>query len=103
MELNHALGLVIKELRRTGGIPQEGLGPSQSYISAIERGKWKPSLEKIEQIAAVLSVHPATLVVMAYMKQAPAEEADRLPSLIQTEIARLNVSGSRADQHDYKA
>ena len=48
MELNEALGLVIKELRLQRELPQEGLGPSQSYISAIERGKWKPSLEKIE-------------------------------------------------------
>jgi transcriptional regulator with XRE-family HTH domain len=100
VELNNALGLVIKELRRTGGIPQEGLGPSQSYISAIERGKWKPSLHKIEKIAAVLSVHPATLVVLAYMKQAPAEEADQLPNLIQAEVARLTAGCSRTDRYD---
>jgi len=89
VELNSALGSVIKELRQAGGFPQENLGPSQSYISAIERGKWKPSLDKIEQIAAILSVHPATLIVLAYMKQSSPEKADQLYDLIQAEVARL--------------
>lgn len=89
MELNDALGLVIKELRQQREISQEGLGPSQSYISAIERGKWKPSLEKIEQIAAILSVHPASLLILAYLRQASAGEADQILNCIQTEIEEL--------------
>ena len=89
MELNEALGLVIKELRQQRDLPQEGLGPSQSYISAIERGKWKPSLEKIEQVATILSVHPASLLILAYLKQAPAGEADQILNFIQAEIANL--------------
>lgn len=89
MELNDALGLVIKELRQQRNLPQEVLGPSQSYISAIERGKWKPSLAKIEQIAAILSVHPASLLILAYMKQAQAKDADQVLSSIQAEVAHL--------------
>lgn len=89
MELNEALGLVIKELRQQRGLPQEGLGPSQSYISAIERGKWKPSLEKIEQVAAILSVHPASLLILAYLKQAPEGNADQIFSDIHAEVADL--------------
>ncbi|WP_435634849.1 helix-turn-helix domain-containing protein [Pseudomonas solani] len=89
MELNEALGQVIKELRQLRKLPQEGLGPSQSYISAIERGKWKPSLEKLEQIAAILSVHPASLLVLAYLKQAPAGKAEQILNCIQTEVIDL--------------
>jgi len=89
VELNDALGLVIKELRQKRNLPQEVLGPSQSYISAIERGKWKPSLEKIEQIAAILSVHPASLLILAYLKQAQARDADQILSNIQAEVAHL--------------
>lgn len=92
MELNEALGLVIKELRQHRELSQEGLGPSQSYISAIERGKWKPSLEKIEQVAAILSVHPASLLILAYLKQAPEEETDQILSGIQAEVADLRSS-----------
>lgn len=89
MELNEALGLVIKELRQQRELPQEGLGPSQSYISAIERGKWKPSLAKIEQVATVLSVHPASLLVLAYLKQATEAETDQILSRIQAEVTDL--------------
>ncbi|WP_312703616.1 helix-turn-helix domain-containing protein [Stutzerimonas nitrititolerans] len=94
VELNDALGLVIKELRQQRELPQEGLGPSQSYISAIERGKWKPSLEKIEQIAAILSVHPASLLILAYLRQAPAGQADQILNCIQAEIEELRLPGS---------
>ncbi|BCG24945.1 TPA: helix-turn-helix domain-containing protein [Pseudomonas aeruginosa] len=89
MELNEALGLVIKKLRQQRELSQEGLGPSQSYISAIERGKWKPSLDKIEQVAAILSVHPAALLILAYLKQAPEGEADQILSDIQAEVSNL--------------
>ena len=78
MELNEALGLVIKNLRNLKDLPQEGLGPSQSYISAIERGKWKPSIEKVEQIAEVVGIHPLTLLVLAYQRQTPGLKPDEL-------------------------
>ena len=71
MELNEALGLVIRNLRISKDMPQEGLGPSQSYISAIERGKWKPSIEKVEQIAEIIGIHPLTLLFLAYQRQHP--------------------------------
>lgn len=92
MELNEALGLVIKNLRNSRELSQEGLGPSQSYISAIERGKWKPSIEKIEQIAEVVGVHPLTLLVLAYQKQAPEQKPDELLKKIQREITSLKGS-----------
>ncbi|GAD65106.1 MULTISPECIES: helix-turn-helix domain-containing protein [Pseudomonadaceae] len=89
MELSEALGLVIKEIRQSRGLPQEGLGPSQSYISAIERGKWKASLEKLEQIADILSLHPTTLLLLAYLKQDPSLDARTLTAQIQAELGAL--------------
>ncbi|KHK66608.1 helix-turn-helix transcriptional regulator [Ectopseudomonas composti] len=92
MELNEALGLVIKNLRNLKDLPQEGLGPSQSYISAIERGKWKPSIEKVEQIAEVVGIHPLTLLVLAYQRQTPGLKPDELLKKIQREIMSLKGS-----------
>ena len=73
VELNEALGLVIKDIRQRRALSQENLGASQSYISTIERGKWNPTIGKIEQIAVILDVEPATLLVLARLKQAPVE------------------------------
>lgn len=86
MELSEALGLVIRDIRRSRGLPQEGLGPSQSYISAIERGKWKASLEKLEQIAEILSLHPTTLLLLAYLRKDPSLDAQMLIAQIQAEL-----------------
>lgn len=86
MELSEALGLVIKDIRQSRGLPQEGLGPSQSYISAIERGKWKASLDKIEKIAGIFSLHPATLLLLAYLKQNPSLDSRTLIAQIQEEL-----------------
>lgn len=86
MELNEALGLVMKDIRRSRGLPQEGLGPSQSYISALERGKWKASLDKVEQIAGIFSLHPATLILLAYLRKDPSLDALALIAQIQSEL-----------------
>ncbi|CEG51550.1 Helix-turn-helix domain-containing protein [Stutzerimonas xanthomarina] len=86
VELNKALGLVMKDIRQSRGLPQEGLGPSQSYISALERGKWKASLDKVEQIAGILTLHPATLLLLAYLRKDPSLDAQALLSQIQAEL-----------------
>lgn len=86
MELSEALGLVIRDIRQSRGLPQEGLGPSQSYISAIERGKWKVSLEKLEQIAEILSLHPTTLLLLAYLRKDPSLDAQMLIAQIQAQL-----------------
>ncbi|AHC35767.1 MULTISPECIES: helix-turn-helix domain-containing protein [Pseudomonadaceae] len=89
MELNEALGLVIRNLRISKDMPQEGLGPSQSYISAIERGKWKPSIEKVEQIAEIIGIHPLTLLFLAYQRQTPELKPEDLLKKIHREITSL--------------
>jgi transcriptional regulator with XRE-family HTH domain len=86
MELNEALGLVIRNLRISKDMPQEGLGPSQSYI---ERGKWKPSIEKVEQIAEIIGIHPLTLLFLAYQRQTPELKPEDLLKKIHREITSL--------------
>ncbi|WP_076424622.1 helix-turn-helix domain-containing protein [Aquipseudomonas alcaligenes] len=86
MELNEALGLVMRDIRQSRRLPQEGLGPSQSYISALERGKWKASLDKVEQIAEILSLHPMTLLLLAYQRRDPSLDASALIAQIQAEL-----------------
>ncbi|WP_347506548.1 helix-turn-helix domain-containing protein [Pseudomonas anguilliseptica] len=87
MELNEALGLVIKAIRQQRALSQENLGASQSYISMIERGKWNPTIGKIEQVAEVLSVQPATLLVLAHLKQTSTSDVDAILKEVQTEVA----------------
>lgn len=90
--LKQALGAVLRECRVKRNIPQEGMGPSQSYISSLEAGRWSPSLDKIEQMASVLQVHPATIILAGYMKVEGQAEAEDLIKRIRSELDELNLS-----------
>ncbi len=68
MNINQAFGLALKEIRNQQHLTQEDFSEvsSRTYISSLERGHKSPTIEKIEQIANVLNVHPVLLMVIAY-------------------------------------
>lgn len=68
MELKKAFGLAVREIRLSKGLPQEALGPSQPFVSDLERGMKSPSLEKIHELASSLGIHPSTLFVYCCIK-----------------------------------
>lgn len=68
MEIKSAIGEVIKEIRLEQGLSQEQLGASQTYVSNVESGKKMISLDKLEEFAASLEVHPLIIIVRAYAK-----------------------------------
>ncbi|MNT73831.1 helix-turn-helix protein [compost metagenome] len=72
MELKKAFGLAVREIRISKGLPQEAIGPSQPFVSDLERGMKSPSLEKIHELASSLGIHPSTLFVYCCIK---ADEA----------------------------
>lgn len=64
---------------------------SRTYISALERGLKQPTLPKVDAFAAVLDVHPLTLIALAYVdpRQADTDDIRRLLQRVQTEAAAL--------------
>ena len=87
MDLRAAIGIAIRKIRISRAVPQEVLGPSQSYVSDVERGMKSPSIEKIDDIATVLGVHPVTLLAYAYV-QAGVPSSDLLER-IHFELSQL--------------
>lgn len=71
MELNTAFGLALKKVRHSKKLTQEDFSGSSSrtYLSSLERGRKSPTLEKVDQLAGVLDVHPLTILVAAYMEK----------------------------------
>lgn len=61
---------------------------SRTYLSSLERGMKSPTLEKVEQLATVLKVHPVTLIGLAYLLKEGGTVEDLLNRL-QSEIASL--------------
>ena len=66
MKLEKVVASNIKHVRQLRGKKQEGLGldikVSQTHISAIEQGKSRLSLKRLEQIAKSLGVEPYILL-----------------------------------------
>ncbi|AYW41104.1 helix-turn-helix domain-containing protein [Pseudomonas sp. NPDC077186] len=69
MELSTAFGLALKRLRKQQGLTQEDFSniSSRTYLSSLERGIKGPTIEKVEQLASVLDLHPATILAAAYL------------------------------------
>ncbi|MFZ5960702.1 helix-turn-helix domain-containing protein [Pseudomonas knackmussii] len=88
--LKRALGAVLRAYRVKRNIPQEGMGPSQSYTSKLEAGRWSPTLGKIEQMAEVLGVHPATIILAGYIK-VEEKNVEALLSRIRSELEEIEL------------
>ena len=68
LNLHDALAMAIKAIRKNRNLTQEdfGLVSSRTYLSTPERGLKSPTLDKLDEIARVMAVHPAALVLLAY-------------------------------------
>jgi len=88
MELNQAFGLALKELRNSKELTQEDFSEvsSRTYLSTLERGLKSPTLEKLDQLASVLGVHPVTLIVKCYLNQNPQLPMTELWNQVRSEL-----------------
>lgn len=69
MELGRAFGAALRRFRNRAGLSQEAFSTvsSRTYISTLERGQKSPTLEKVDEIASVLSVHPLSILASCYL------------------------------------
>ncbi|WP_226501966.1 helix-turn-helix domain-containing protein [Pseudomonas sp. MWU16-30317] len=91
LELKRALGTSVRSYRLLRDLPQEGLGPSQPYISNLEAGRGSASLEKIEQMAEVLGIHSISLIAAAYITSTEGLSAEDLLDQIRTELKVIGL------------
>jgi transcriptional regulator with XRE-family HTH domain len=90
-ELKKALGEVLKSYRLNRNFSQEGMGPSQTYISNIERGRWSASLDKIEQMSSVLGVHPASIIIAGYLTAEDSKSSEETLERIRIELKEIGL------------
>lgn len=86
-----ALAKTLKRIRKARGLSQEAfsLVSSRTYMSQLERGQKNPTLTKLDEICAVLEIHPVTLVAMIYTGSNP-RKIDALLDLVRHEIQLLD-------------
>lgn len=78
LELKRAIDTSIKSFRLKRDIPQESLGPSQFYISNLKVGRGSASIDKIEQMADILGVHPMSIIFAGYLTSDEHANKDHL-------------------------
>ena len=86
-------GRALRYVRTAKALAQEEFDvvSSRTYISALERGLKQPTLPKVDAFAAVLDVHPLTLIALAYVdpSDADADDIGRLLQRVQAEVEAL--------------
>ncbi|MCW5299414.1 XRE family transcriptional regulator [Herbaspirillum lusitanum] len=70
MKLREGFAEALRETRKQRQLTQEDFSnvSSRTYLSSLERGMKSPTLDKLEEIASVIGVHPVTLLAMTYCK-----------------------------------
>lgn len=88
MELKQAFGRALKSYRLGAGLSQEGFAliSSRTYMSTLERGLKSPTLEKIDEIASVMDVHPLSILIKCYLLQDDSLTLEDLFYRIRTEV-----------------
>ena len=83
---NFAAGL--RKTRDLKGLSQEdfGLVSSRTYVSSLERGLKSPTLNKVDDLASTLGIHPLTLLFVSYAVSHGKENVLNLLDRIREEI-----------------
>lgn len=93
MALQKKFGEGLRRARKSRGLTQEDFSmvSSRTYLSSLERGLKSPTIEKIEQLASVLNIHPLSLMVLAYLPK-NAKTLDALFAEIYSDVRSLSNS-----------
>lgn len=83
--LKPSLPDALRRIRKARGLSQEAFSDvsSRTYLSSLERGQKRPTLNKIEDICAVLDVHPLTLLFLAYTSSDPKSVRELMDQIAQ--------------------
>ncbi|WP_042955658.1 helix-turn-helix domain-containing protein [Pseudomonas sp. G5(2012)] len=95
MELKSAFGRVLHWVRVKRKLTQEDFATvsSRTYISTLERGRYVPTIEKLDSISSVLDVHPVTLLIGSYALKENRSVAELLKQ-VSLEAEQLDLGAS---------
>ncbi|PXX58239.1 Helix-turn-helix [Pseudomonas sp. LAMO17WK12:I10] len=91
MELKYAFGQALRELRMSKDLSQESIGASQSYVSDVERGLKTPSIEKLDEFASTIGIHPVTILAKSYLVKDRSLSPEDLMALVRKELGMGDV------------
>jgi transcriptional regulator with XRE-family HTH domain len=92
MEIKEAFGQALKQARLSKGLTQEDFSDvsSRTYVSTLERAIFSPTIEKVDEIANFMNIHPLTLITLMYINKDKKINLEKLVDLIRVEISSIN-------------
>ena len=99
-QIKNQFASTFRTLRKLRRMSQEqfDLVSGRTYVSALERGLKTPTVGKIEDLASVLKIHPATLVALSYCRAWDAQSLnDLLHQIAQEGHAILSAQANEPD------
>jgi len=90
MDFKDGLAEGFKSCRKATGMTQEDFGTvsSRTYIRMIERRIKSPTLEKLDQLAREMNIHPIALMLSIYMKIEETTQ-DQIMSKVDSDISTI--------------
>ncbi len=91
MMMKSAFGKALREVRRAQGLTQEDFAAvsSRTYLSALERGKKSPTLNKAQNLADAVGVHLLSVLALAFLYGSENTSLDDLLERIRGEVEEL--------------
>jgi transcriptional regulator with XRE-family HTH domain len=85
------IGIAIRLARRGKAMSQEdfSLVSSRTYLSSLERGLKSPTLNKLDELATALGIHPLTMLTMAYLDVHDHDSITALFSKVRLEMTSM--------------
>lgn len=98
MDLRRGLARSLRLTRKAKGIAQDHLSEvsGRTYLSEIERGIKNPTVEKLDELAKAMNVHPLTLLTLAYLSQLREKDLEALQERISKEAKTLLAKAEAA-------
>lgn len=91
MKRHNQLGRAFRQVRHARGLTQEDFAheSGRTYISELERCVKHPTLQKIDELAGPLKIHPLTLVTLAYLDHADMGALEELLIQVRKEAEEI--------------
>lgn len=91
MNIRQAFANSLRMVRKARGLTQEDFSvvSSRTYLSTLERGMKSPTLDKVQELAETLKIHPITLLALAYSNAGEEKELSVLLEIVKREVCEL--------------